>query len=281
MAYDELNPTTDSVGDHKDFCETSIHRSLDSICRTSASGLDEICVSDPYHRECAYATLAYDDDGDGSIDRYVGVCNTCLDHRPPPTTDGGNQVPYDGCSIEPPNCSPIIIKLTQGAYRLTGAESPVSFDIAAVGTPTRIGWTAPDSDEAFLWLDRDHDGRVGSGAELFGTATPLRNGRTASNGFIALAELDDDGNGVIDASDAVWPLLMLWVDRDHDGRSTGAEVTALAASDVTAIDLRHHWTGREDTHGNFYRYEAKASFRTAAGGERSFPIYDVFFRIYR
>src|SRR5438034_7188492 len=84
--------------------------------------------------------------------------------------------PYVSDLVIAPNdaCSPIIINFENGGYRLTGAESPVTFDIAATGQPVTIGWTAAGADEAFLCLDRDHNGQIDSGAELFGSATRLK-----------------------------------------------------------------------------------------------------------
>ena len=194
------------------------------------------------------------------------------DPPPPPIGDqcGGNT---DFTSA----CSPIVINFERGPYRLTGAEAPVLFDISASGTPIRIGWTAAGADEAFLWLDRDYNGIVGSGAELFGTATPLRNGTTAANGFIALRELDDTGDRRIDAADQIWTQLMLWRDRNHDGHSQADELEPLAASSVVAISLDEHWTGRRDPSGNGFRYQSTVWI--AGAGDRSHPepVYDLFF----
>lgn len=191
---------------------------------------------------------------------------------PPPIGDqcGGNT---DFTSA----CSPIVINFERGPYRLTGAESPVLFDIAATGRPIRIGWTAPDADEAFLSLDRDHNGIVDSGAELFGTATPLRNGRTAANGFIVLREFDDDGDRRIDANDGVWTRLLLWRDRNHDGRSQPEEIEPVAGSGIVAISLDEHRTGRRDASGNGFRYQSTIWIARAAERAVPEPVYDVFF----
>ncbi len=179
-----------------------------------------------------------------------------------------------------PHCgitSPIVINLDNGTYELTGAESPVLFDIAGTGTKLPIGWTAPGTNQAFLWMDRDHDGVVSGGAELFGTATVLENGHRAANGFEALREFDTNGDGVIDANDPVWPHLLLWTDRNHDGISQPNEITRLADSPVRAISLTYHWTGRRDEHGNTFRYEGLISLSTGGKGSREEPVYDIFF----
>jgi hypothetical protein len=178
-----------------------------------------------------------------------------------------------GCGIT----SPILINLDNGPYQLTGAESPVLFDITGTGTKLPIGWTAPGTNQAFLWMDRDHDGVVTGGAELFGTATVLKNGHRAANGFEALREFDTNGDGVIDANDPVWPQLLLWTDRNHDGISQPSEITRLSDSPVRSISLTYHWTGRRDAHGNAFRYEGLISLSTGGKGLREEPVYDIFF----
>jgi hypothetical protein len=174
--------------------------------------------------------------------------------------------------------SPIIINFGGGGYRLTGSNAPVSFDMSGNGHPMLMGWTAAGADEAFLWLDRNHNGRVTSGAELFGNFTPLQNGELATNGFEALAEYDANRDGVIDSRDPIWPQLLLWRDLNHNGISEPSEISRLDASDVTGIDLQDHWTGRRDSWGNVFRYKSLISVRNDAGdGERKEPVYDIFF----
>src|SRR5207244_620861 len=81
------------------------------------------------------------------------------------------------------------------------------------------------------------NGRVTSGAELFGNFTPLQNGQLAKNGFEALAEYDVNQDGVIDVQDPIWSQLLLWRDFNHNGISEPDESSHLDVSDVTAIDL--------------------------------------------
>src|SRR6185436_8116447 len=104
----------------------------------------------------------------------------------------------------------------RGEYRLTGSDSPVVFDIEASGTPVRIGWTAAHTDEAFLCLDRNGNGTIDDGSELFGNATPMPGGKPASNGFVALAQYDGNHDAVLDEDDPIWPQLLLWRDLNHD-----------------------------------------------------------------
>jgi hypothetical protein len=158
-----------------------------------------------------------------------------------------------------------------------GKDRGVRFvDIDGDGSLDRIGWTQRGSDEAFLALDRNGDGRITSGSELFGTATPLPGGGLCRNGFEALRELDDNEDGRIDAADAVWSSLLLWRDDDHDGRSASSEIMPVAGSPLAALDLDYHWAGRRDAYGNELRYVSKLVIE-ADGVATQRQVYDVFF----
>lgn len=170
-----------------------------------------------------------------------------------------------------------MINSGKGGYVLTGAEDPVLFDISATGHASQIGWTAAGSDQAFLCLDRDGDGAITNGAELFGNATPLHTGQRASNGFVALAEYDDNRDGIIDDKDAAWDSLLLWTDRNHDGISQPSEIGKINISSVLAIALDYHWTGRRDVSGNTFRFESTVWISNSKRQSTARPVYDVFF----
>lgn len=186
------------------------------------------------------------------------------------------------CQDEPPvipnpDNSPIVLNLGAGPYRLTGVVSPVSFDVNASGTPVRIGWTASDADEAFLSLDRNGNGTIDNGGELFGTATRLKSGKRAENGFAALAEFDDNRDEFIDEKDAIWAGLLLWRDENHDGVSQPSELMPVSGSVLKAIRLDYHWSGRHDVWGNTFRYEALAWISSNGQNAAARPVYDIFF----
>lgn len=196
---------------------------------------------------------------------------------PPPQQDpcggsGGVLNPVDqGCGPE----SPILIAFA-GPYVLSGADDPVWFDMAGSGVPRQIGWSARESEEAFLWLDRNFNGIVDNGKELFGDATLLATGARAQNGFEALRELDENRDGVLDRRDARWAQLMLWYDRNHDGVSQQDEIVRVSDSALESMSLDYRWSGRRDRYGNMLRYESTVWI----GGvvePRPRRVYDVFF----
>ncbi|HEX6642854.1 MAG TPA: hypothetical protein VF215_17180, partial [Thermoanaerobaculia bacterium] len=124
-----------------------------------------------------------------------------------------------------------MLNLTAGPWRLAGVDDPVSFDLDADGEAERIGWTAADSGLAFLSIDLNANGAIDDGAELFGIGTLIPGGVRASNGFEALRQYDTNGDRVLDAADAHWSSLLLWTDRNHDGKSSIGELLAIRDSE--------------------------------------------------
>ena len=198
----------------------------------------------------------------------------CPDPPPPPPP------PHDdtGGWSDSSGGSPIILDLGDDTYRLTSLSDGVRFDLRNEGYARQMAWTRLGVENAFLALDRNGNGRIENGAELFGNFTPLRSGQTAQHGFEALNELDDNHDGMLDANDGVWAALLLWVDRNHDGSSTADELQPIASSAVTALDIDPHVVGKKDQWGNQFRYMAHFRYRQASA-ERQRTYYDVFFRM--
>lgn len=191
------------------------------------------------------------------------------DPPPPPPDEIQNCTEATGCG------SPIILDLGHDNYRLTSVSGGVHFDLRNEGTKVQIAWTRLGVENAFLAMDRNGNGQIDNGAELFGNYTPLRNGVLAANGFEALRELDVNADGAIDSTDAVWPTLLLWTDRNHDAFSTVDELQPISQSAVSSLGIDHSTIGKRDQWGNLFRYKAK--FRIEENGQHQRTYYDVFF----
>jgi hypothetical protein len=154
----------------------------------------------------------------------------------------------------PPGC-PIIIDLDDNGYLLVGLASNIQFDFEGNGAPRETGWTAGGTRDAFLTLDRNRNGQIDNGLELFGNRTPLSNGQRAEHGFEALAEFDQPslgGNGdrAITAGDSIWKSLLLWTDSNHNGRSEAGELQNLDSVRIIRFETRYKESKRVDEHGN-------------------------------
>jgi hypothetical protein len=109
-----------------------------------------------------------------------GYTHTCVgDQQPDPQ--------QCNCCVNP---SPIVVDLAGDRIMdfSSSAEGPL-WDINGLGMVFRLGWPLCPGNEPFLALDRNGNGRIDDGRELFGNATPLRDGRSAANGFEALERL--------------------------------------------------------------------------------------------
>ncbi|HXF06502.1 MAG TPA: hypothetical protein VNM72_13960 [Blastocatellia bacterium] len=178
--------------------------------------------------------------------------------------------PDDGCASglteQVPGCcclpSPILVDLEGNNFDLTDALGGVRFDIGGDGRLDQVAWTAPGSDDAWLVLDRNGNGQIDNGRELFGNATPLANGSYAEHGFEALAEYDrpaqgGNGDGFIDAQDGIYSSVRLWQDFNHNGISEANELFTLSGMQVARISLDYRESRHQDRHGNVFRYRAK------------------------
>jgi hypothetical protein len=150
----------------------------------------------------------------------------------------------------------------------------VPFDIFARGVRDLVAWPEDPTDVGFLTYDRNGNGEVDDGSELFGNRTPLSSGAVAEHGFEALAELDDNGDSWIDAADWEYRRLRLWLDANRDGLSQEREIVPLRWLGIFSISIRYVETRRVDRYGNAFRYKATMKSAFCQGG-RAWDVFPV------
>ncbi|HKT79695.1 MAG TPA: hypothetical protein VJP86_05715, partial [Vicinamibacterales bacterium] len=178
---------------------------------------------------------------------------------------------YDLCECSH-GYDPLIIDMADDGFAFTDANNGVTFDLRADGHPIQTAWTQPGSTDAFLVLDRNGNGTVDDGSELFSDVSPqnaaganvkLKKKSSGPNGFGALSVFDTvaaggNADGQISSDDSVFGALRLWTDENHNGVSEAPELKSLDSQGVRAISLKYSASKQNDQYGNHVAYRSRA-----------------------
>lgn len=123
-------------------------------------------------------------------------------------------------------CDPLVINLDNNIASVS--DQKFLFDIDGDGILDRV--SELNAGSGYLALDKNGDGKINDGTELFGPES--------GNGFADLAKYDDDGNGWIDEDDEIWDKLLIWT-KDENGKD---QLYHISEKGIGAICLQNQST---------------------------------------
>ncbi len=144
---------------------------------------------------------------------------------------------FDAAGEEQPPRDPLIIDLGSEGIELCSLENGVNFDLDNNGFAEKTAWIG--NEDGFLAYDRNGNGIIDNGGELFGDQVFLKDGSKSVSGFEALKEFDSNGDGVVNKSDEEFSKLALWIDENHNGISESDDIKTLDLIGVQSISLAH------------------------------------------
>ena len=168
--------------------------------------------------------------------------------------------------------TPLVLDLNQDGIQTLALGQGVVFDVNGDGQSERTGWVS--SQDGLLARDLNGDGQINDGSELFGEGTTLADGTKAKDGYVALNALDTNLDGLIDANDAAFGQLSVWVDRNGDAKTNSGELASLTELGITSISLNAQ-SSTAVNNGNLIGL--MGSYTTADG--RTHTMGDVWFSV--
>ena len=135
-------------------------------------------------------------------------------------------------------------------FPVTSMENGVQFNFFGNGA-IQTSWTAAGADIGWLAVDRNGNGTIDDGTELFSNVAPQPGSSSKANGFSALAVHDQpsmggNGDGMISSKDAVFSRLLIWVDKKHDGISQPSELLTMQQANVKSISVNYRLSWQTD-----------------------------------
>ncbi|HDG1684016.1 TPA: hypothetical protein PFE14_004521, partial [Kluyvera ascorbata] len=192
----------------------------------------------------------------------------------PPQYPGGSNS-HVGPSLDKPEAasSPIILDLDRDGIETLAKQAGIFFDHDGNHFAENTGWVS--ADDGLLVLDKDSNGKIDSGNELFGNNTVLSNGSLAANGYEALQELDTNGDGTLNSRDEAWQQLQVWQDRNGNARVDDGELMSLSEAGIAAIDTDYKNSTWVDKQGNAHKQTGEVIYLDGSEGQSADVWFDV------
>jgi len=167
--------------------------------------------------------------------------------------------------------TPVVLDLNGDGIQTTSMQNGVSFDINNDGKADKTAWVARG--DGLLVRDINGDGKINNGSELFGSSTVLGNGKTAADGYAAMKALDTNNDGVLDANDAAFGQLGVWVDNNGNGVTDAGELKSLTDLGISSLSLN---ATKSDQNNNGNLIGLMGSYTTTDG--QTHTMGDVWFQ---
>ena len=184
-------------------------------------------------------------------------------------------------TVVPCNVSdPLVVDLNGDGIHLKPISDRVTFDLFDWGEKVRTNWI--QGDDAFIVFDKNGNGMIDNGREMFANFVGERGWNGVPTGFDHLAQYDKgefggNENGLIDSLDKIFSSLGLWQDLNGDGVSQPNELYSLGSIGINAIDLNYTTVGR----GRLPIPHKSTFVRNSSGLQKSGSVvgqvYDVWF----
>lgn len=230
----DINTADEVTIDGLDSGDVSYQRKGDDL--VILEGLRPVVVIKDHFAGHPVATLNFDD---GSVPTSGLSPNAYIPSALPEWIDGPLDL-FDGAKNA---SSPLVFDLDSDGIELTSfnaASTTTFFDIDGDGFAEQTAWVG--ADDGLLVRDLDSSGTIDSVEELFGSPTV--------DGFALLAELDDNGDLIIDQYDDAWGSLRIWKDANGDAVTQGGELLTLASLSIESIDLAGVTASTSTINGN-------------------------------
>ncbi|MEB6390049.1 calcium-binding protein, partial [Kluyvera ascorbata] len=176
-------------------------------------------------------------------------------------------------SIPETTTSPVILDLDGDGIETRGLQDRIFFDHDGNHFAENTGWVS--ADDGLLVIDKDCNGKIDSGNELFGNNTVLSNGSLAANGYEALQELDTNGDGTLNSRDEAWQQLQVWQDRNGNARVDDGELMSLSEAGIAAIDTDYKNSTWVDKQGNAHKQTGEVIYLDGSEGQSADVWFDV------
>ena len=132
---------------------------------------------------------------------------------------------------KPETYDPLVIDLNNDGIKDTNLDYKINFDLDNNGFKEATSWI--DNNDAFIAIDKNNNGTIDNGSELFGNKSISNNAYAytnpnAKNGFESLKELDSNNDDIINEKDKEFTNLLLWQDKNSNGISETDELIKLS-----------------------------------------------------